>query len=143
MGQGLAPDLAVAFLSKIEKPASSLPLSTDYWLAFLNVQLQLLRGWYRKPSNKNIIVHYSSAHPLNTKKVTVGDILDRFCNFIRRRIQKGSIVLAYRVSQQKGCDLNRGQLNGVLGLMSSAIRACLQKANIQDDVRVFEVPPQN
>ncbi|VDL82307.1 unnamed protein product [Nippostrongylus brasiliensis] len=49
---------------------------TGRWLPYLNVQVSLARGkfhtrWYRKPSSKNIIVHFRSAHPSQTKKAVV------------------------------------------------------------------------
>ena len=49
---------------------------TENWLAFLNVQVNISRGtyhtrWYRKPASKNILVHYSSAHPTSVKKAVV------------------------------------------------------------------------
>ncbi|XGW33962.1 hypothetical protein V3C99_018028 [Haemonchus contortus] len=49
---------------------------SESWLTFLNVQVRLHSGmlstkWYRKPSNKNIIVHCHSAHPFQTKRAVV------------------------------------------------------------------------
>ncbi|VDP00898.1 unnamed protein product [Heligmosomoides polygyrus] len=49
---------------------------TENWLAFLNVQVHLSDGicrtrWYRKPTNRNIIVHCTSAHPTSMKKAVV------------------------------------------------------------------------
>ncbi|KAJ1354296.1 hypothetical protein KIN20_038397 [Parelaphostrongylus tenuis] len=48
-------------------------LPKDDWLQFLNVQINLTESgyitkWYRKPSNKNVLVHYLSSHPSHTKK---------------------------------------------------------------------------
>ena len=45
----------------------------ENWLPFLNVQINLsengyITKWYRKPSSKNILVHYLSSHPSNTKR---------------------------------------------------------------------------
>ena len=55
-----------------EKPVNN-------WLPFLNVEVHLSKGqyrtkWYRKPSNKNILVHYLSAHPSKTKKAVIGNM---------------------------------------------------------------------
>ncbi|KAK6735610.1 hypothetical protein RB195_018681 [Necator americanus] len=49
-----------------EKPQSN-------WLPFLNIQFGISNGtyqtkWYRKSSNKNILVHFLSAHPSHMKK---------------------------------------------------------------------------
>uniref|UniRef100_A0A7I4Y1R4 Reverse transcriptase domain-containing protein n=1 Tax=Haemonchus contortus TaxID=6289 RepID=A0A7I4Y1R4_HAECO len=49
---------------------------SESWLPFLYVQVKLHSGmlstkWYRKPSNKNIIVHCHSAHPFQTKRAVV------------------------------------------------------------------------
>ncbi|VDM60210.1 unnamed protein product [Angiostrongylus costaricensis] len=46
------------------------------WLPFLDVQINLsssgyLTKWYRKPSNKNILVHFLSSHPSHTKRAIV------------------------------------------------------------------------
>lgn len=116
MGQRLAPVLAIAFMSKIERPvlerrpllycryiddcfivcptqnemdtcfdllnqqAEHIKLTrekpTDQWLPFLNAEVRLSQStfqtrWYRKPSNKNIIVHFRSAHARSTKRATV------------------------------------------------------------------------
>ena len=48
----------------------------DGWLPFLNTQLMLADGtvrvrWYRKESNKNIILHAKSAHPTAMKRAVV------------------------------------------------------------------------
>uniref|UniRef100_A0A7I4Z1G1 Reverse transcriptase domain-containing protein n=1 Tax=Haemonchus contortus TaxID=6289 RepID=A0A7I4Z1G1_HAECO len=120
MGQRLAPVLAIAYMSKIEKPVLDrrpvlycryvddcfVACSTqkemdkcfellnsqadnirftreklnDKWLPFLNMQVQLERGflrtkWYRKPTSKNILVHSRSAHPRKIKRaITVNMI---------------------------------------------------------------------
>uniref|UniRef100_A0A0K0DGE5 Reverse transcriptase domain-containing protein n=1 Tax=Angiostrongylus cantonensis TaxID=6313 RepID=A0A0K0DGE5_ANGCA len=48
----------------------------ETWLPFLNVQVNLsnsgyMTKWYRKPSNKNILVHFLSSHPSHTKRALV------------------------------------------------------------------------
>ncbi|KAK6763675.1 hypothetical protein RB195_024122 [Necator americanus] len=50
----------------------------DNWLAFLDVNIYLRNEicktkWYRKPSSKNILIHYLSAHPSKTKKSVIGN----------------------------------------------------------------------
>ncbi|VDL71734.1 unnamed protein product [Nippostrongylus brasiliensis] len=49
---------------------------TGRWMPYLNVQVSLAQGkfhtrWYRKPSSKNIAVHFRSVHPSQTKKAVV------------------------------------------------------------------------
>ncbi|VDP08893.1 unnamed protein product [Heligmosomoides polygyrus] len=49
---------------------------TNDWLPFLNVQVHISRNtfytkWYRKPGNKNILVHCRSAHPSSTKRAII------------------------------------------------------------------------
>uniref|UniRef100_A0A7I4Z3E4 Reverse transcriptase domain-containing protein n=1 Tax=Haemonchus contortus TaxID=6289 RepID=A0A7I4Z3E4_HAECO len=120
MGQRLAPLLAIAYMSKIEKPvldrrpvlycryvhdcfvvcstqkemdkcfelltsqADNIRFTrekpNDRWLPFLNMQVQLERGflrtkWYRKPTSKNILVHFRSAHPRKIKRAITANMI--------------------------------------------------------------------
>ncbi|VDM58650.1 unnamed protein product [Angiostrongylus costaricensis] len=48
----------------------------EKWLPFLNVQIHLsengyITKWYRKPSSKNILVHYLSSHPSYTERALI------------------------------------------------------------------------
>ena len=52
---------------------------SEKWLAFLNVEVYLANGtyrtrWFRKPSNKNILVHYRSAHPRSIKGSVISNM---------------------------------------------------------------------
>ncbi|KAK6732733.1 hypothetical protein RB195_016849 [Necator americanus] len=49
------------------------------WLPFLNIQVGISNGtyqtkWYRKPGNKNISVHFLSAHPFHMKKAVLNNM---------------------------------------------------------------------
>ena len=53
----------------------------DNWLPFLNVEVFLSNSeyktkWYHKLNNKNILIHYLSAHPTRTKKAVIGNIFE-------------------------------------------------------------------
>nr|CDJ88988.1 Hypothetical protein CBG20427 [Haemonchus contortus] len=52
----------------------------DKRLPFLNMQVQLERGflrtkWYRKPTSKNILVHFGSAHPRKLKRAITANVI--------------------------------------------------------------------
>ncbi|KAK6736233.1 hypothetical protein RB195_019109 [Necator americanus] len=49
------------------------------WLPFLNIQVGISNGtyqtkWNRKPSNKNMLVHFLSAHPFHMKKAVLNNM---------------------------------------------------------------------
>ena len=65
----------------------------DNWLPFLNVQINLnqggyIRKWYRKPSNKNILVHYLSSHPSHTKRALIRNMFQTARNVCTGRKEK-------------------------------------------------------
>ncbi|EYC22110.1 hypothetical protein Y032_0018g3720 [Ancylostoma ceylanicum] len=80
----------------------------DDWLPFLNAQINITNGicrtkWYRKPSNKNILVHFRSAHPTHAKKAIVTNMFRtaaRVCSGIEEK--KESLALAQRVAAMNG-----------------------------------------
>ncbi|KAK6729541.1 hypothetical protein RB195_006533 [Necator americanus] len=49
------------------------------WLPLLSIQVGISNGtyqtkWYRNPSNKNILVHFLSAHPFHMKKAMINNV---------------------------------------------------------------------
>ncbi|KAK6726235.1 hypothetical protein RB195_004512 [Necator americanus] len=212
MGQRLAPTLAVAFMSKVEKPLlERKPLlycryiddccivcptqaemdscfdllnkqsqyikftrekPKDNWLPFLNVQVHLCRGnwktkWYRKPSCKNILIHYQSAHPWRTKKSVIENMFKTAATVSSEA--QGRIVsinMANRIAQSNGYPAKVSHSNRshaterrchrveqatkipfclpfISDDMSNAVRASLRQAGLQDSVRVVDIPPVN
>ncbi|XGW03988.1 hypothetical protein V3C99_015267 [Haemonchus contortus] len=148
-----------------EKPAEN-------WLAFLNVQIQFSHGiqknkWYRKSSSKNILVHCSSAHPLKTKTAVVKNMFKTASAVSSEGdFRAESMEMARQIAQENGYGCNgqpawrkrRARMEHaqeeertkvpfcvpfVSDEMSAAIRACLRKADLQDSVRVVEIPPSN
>ena len=81
---------------------------TDNWLPFLNVQMQLSGGtfrtrWYRKPSSKNVLVHYTSAHPAQVKKSIVANMYRTAMNVSSDRQQRDySLNLADHIAKSNG-----------------------------------------
>ena len=80
----------------------------DNWLAFLNVQVHLSKGvcrtmWYRKPSSKNIIVHFSSAHSSGTKKAIIKNMYRTAAAVSSGAEERtASIEIAHRVAEANG-----------------------------------------
>uniref|UniRef100_A0A7I4Y0P3 Reverse transcriptase domain-containing protein n=1 Tax=Haemonchus contortus TaxID=6289 RepID=A0A7I4Y0P3_HAECO len=213
MGQRLAPVLAIAYMSKIEKPildrrpalysryiddcliicssqeemdicfdilnnrADQIKFTRESpresWLPFLNIQIQLARGtvrtkWYRKPSCKNILIHYRSAHPLRTKQSVINNMF-RVASKVSSDtdLKTESLDIARRVALSNGYPHCRGgsQRGGhfphrrirerapvnkvafclpfISEEMSRAIRSSLTRCDLQEEVMVVEIPPGN
>ncbi|EYC07940.1 hypothetical protein Y032_0068g213 [Ancylostoma ceylanicum] len=78
------------------------------WLPFLNAQINIAHGicrtkWYRKPSNKNILVHFLSAHPAHAKKAIVTNMFrtaTRVCSGLEEKEE--SLAFAQRVAAMNG-----------------------------------------
>ncbi|KAK6031035.1 hypothetical protein OSTOST_02817 [Ostertagia ostertagi] len=76
----VACDVCLPLISLPEHKKRSQKKPTDSWLAFLNVQVQITAGtfktkWYQKPASKNILIHFSSVHPSNTKKAIIRNMM--------------------------------------------------------------------
>uniref|UniRef100_A0A7I4YQ85 Reverse transcriptase domain-containing protein n=1 Tax=Haemonchus contortus TaxID=6289 RepID=A0A7I4YQ85_HAECO len=211
MGQRLAPVLAIAYMSKIEKPildrrpvlysryiddcliicptqeemdicfdilnnrADQIKFTRERprenWLPFLNIQIQLARGtvrtkWYRKPSCKNILIHYRSAHPIRTKQSVISNMfrvaskvssdtdLKTESLDIARRIavsngypnrckgsQRGGHFPPRRIYEQAPVNKVTFCLPFISDEMSRAIRACVTRCDLKEEVMVVEIPP--
>ena len=80
----------------------------DNWLPFLNVQINLnqsgyITKWYRKPSNKNTLVHYLSSHPSHTKRALLRNMFQTAKNVCTGRKEKEeSITLARNIAITNG-----------------------------------------
>ncbi|XGW16426.1 hypothetical protein V3C99_001696, partial [Haemonchus contortus] len=144
----------------------------DTWLPFLNMQVQLERGflrtkWYRKPTSKNILVHFRSAHPLKTKQAITRNMF-RTAKMVSSgdREVAESVELARKVAITNGYPLKEQSLRRpprsrphghtdeslekvtfclpfVSDSVSSDVRTALRKCGLDDMVRVVEVPPTN
>ncbi|EYB83018.1 hypothetical protein Y032_0345g3120 [Ancylostoma ceylanicum] len=141
------------------------------WLAFLNVQVHLSNGecktrWYRKPSNKNILIHFLSAHPNKMKKSVIGNMYSTAARVSSDDHERdNSLKLARRIATSNGYPakehsrithlLRSRQRVGentekiafcipfISDEMSKEVRGCLRRAGLQDAVRVVEIPPTN
>uniref|UniRef100_A0A7I4YNC5 Reverse transcriptase domain-containing protein n=1 Tax=Haemonchus contortus TaxID=6289 RepID=A0A7I4YNC5_HAECO len=212
MGQRLAPVLAIAYMSRIEKPlldrrpivhcryiddcfvvcsteeemdtcyellnrqAENIKFTRekprDNWLPFLNTQVRLEGGfyrtkWYRKPSSKNILVHFNSAHPFRTKRTIKSNMFKTAILVSSGRQEKAdSLELARKIALSNGYPLapknsygahkkeHHGLTTGnsdkvafcipyISDAISSEIRAALHKCGLKDMVRVVEIAPEN
>uniref|UniRef100_A0A7I4YF79 30S ribosomal protein S7 n=1 Tax=Haemonchus contortus TaxID=6289 RepID=A0A7I4YF79_HAECO len=128
----------------------------------------MITKWYRKPSNKNIIVHYHSAHPFyieravvknmfrTAKKVCTGederkesikmacDIaeMNGYRNFpTTRRATSGGVILRH------GSTSIDGKIPLVLPFISdevsATIRKCLKRSGLENAVAIVNVPSLN
>ncbi|EYB98888.1 hypothetical protein Y032_0127g1402 [Ancylostoma ceylanicum] len=81
---------------------------TNGCLPFLNVQLRITEGvywtkWYRKPSSKNILVHFLSAHPTHMKRAVVTNIFRTATKVCSGPAEKEeSLVLARQIAASNG-----------------------------------------
>ena len=141
----------------------------ENWLPFLNVQIKLSENgyvtkWYRKPSNKNIIVHCLSSHPSHTKRAIVKSMFRTATNVCTGGEQKEeSLALAREIAISNGYkavasrDRFRGRtmppndlssenkvpfiLPFISNEITTAIKRCLRRAGLDNSVRVIEIPP--
>ena len=146
----------------------------DGWLPFLNVKVNISNGdfltkWYRKPSNKNILVHFHRcfiAHPVQTKKAVIRNMFrtaSSVCSGTEER--KESLAMARMVAASNGyrCPPRRRGRRVLLPQqaesavtekipfcvpfisdeVSIAIRRCLRKVGLDNSVSVVEMPPNN
>ncbi|XGW23140.1 hypothetical protein V3C99_005411 [Haemonchus contortus] len=145
----------------------------ENWLPFLNIQVQLSRGtvrtkWYRKPSCKNILIHCHSAHPIRTKQSVIRnmfriasrvssdtDLMTESLD-LARKVARSNGYPGFHQDSQRGGHFTHRRLRpqasvnkAVLCLpfiseeMSRAIRACVTRCDLQEEVRVVEIPPGN
>ena len=140
----------------------------DNWLPFLNVQINLNQGgyitkWYRKPSNKNILVHYLSSHPSHTKRALIRNMFQTARNVCTGRKEKEeSITLARNIAIANGYEsASRSRFRGkapiakcwssesrvtfnlpfISDKISIAAKQCLKRAGLEDSVTLIEIPP--
>ncbi|KAK6763404.1 hypothetical protein RB195_023922 [Necator americanus] len=134
------------------------------WLPFLNVQVHISNRthrtkWYRKPSNKNILVHFVSAHPTQVKRSVVRNMFRTATSVCTgREERRESIELARKIAVSNGYTpmwsiTKRAQTRNKSGMekvpfcvplisdeVSTAIRRCLRKAKLEECVAIVELP---
>ncbi|KAK6735197.1 hypothetical protein RB195_018401 [Necator americanus] len=142
------------------------------WLPFLNIQVGSSNGtyqtkWYHKPSNKNILVHFLSAHPFHMKKAVLNNMFRTartVCSGPEER--KESLTLAHEIAVSNGYEIRTSETRRyrserarqlenlttdkiplcfpyISDEVSAAIRRCLRKADFYSSVSVVEIPPNN
>ena len=146
------------------------------WLPFLNVQVKscedsYLTKWYRKPSNKNILLHAISAHPNRMKKAVIRNMF-RTASAVSSGPQEReeSRSLARMVAVSNGYhEYNRSTPQStwhrnvrdsradsqdiesripfyvpfISDEVTTAIRQCLKRASMDKIVTVIDIPPSN
>ncbi|EYC03619.1 hypothetical protein Y032_0092g2523 [Ancylostoma ceylanicum] len=138
------------------------------WLPFLNTQINLSRGnvrvkWYRKESCKNILIHARSAHPIAMKRAVIRNMFktaNELCTGDQERQESRSIaskiavVNGYTVfphrskSRVESGDVSPQNklplcLPFISDRISSAVRRCIIQAQVQNDVRLENIPNDN
>ncbi|EYC29815.1 hypothetical protein Y032_0005g2276 [Ancylostoma ceylanicum] len=141
----------------------------DGWLAYLNIQLMLSNGvvrvkWYRKESSKNIIVHAASAHPTAVKRAVIRNMLKTATDVCSGEIERqGSLKQAFDILHSNGYQTKPRKTRRLLNVsstversdklllwlpfisdrISAAIRKCLIRAQLHDDVVLVNIPNDN
>ncbi|EYC44537.1 hypothetical protein Y032_0458g1830 [Ancylostoma ceylanicum] len=140
----------------------------DGWLPYLNTQLMLCNGvvrvkWYRKESSKNIIVHAASAHPVAVKRAVIHNMLKTATSVCSGEVERQeSLNLASNILYSNGYKAKprtktprisnspreRGSklllcLPFISDRISTAIRQCLKRAQLHDDVTLVNIPNDN
>uniref|UniRef100_A0A0K0DNU2 Reverse transcriptase domain-containing protein n=1 Tax=Angiostrongylus cantonensis TaxID=6313 RepID=A0A0K0DNU2_ANGCA len=141
----------------------------ENWLSFLNVQINLAENgyitkWYRKPSTKNILVHYLSSHPSHTKRALVRNMFQMATSVCTGREQKEesrNLVREIAVSNGYETVAPRDRCRGkakpqndsssdsevpfILPFISNELSAaksrCLRRTGLVNSVRIVEIPP--
>ncbi|EYC43648.1 hypothetical protein Y032_0485g2323 [Ancylostoma ceylanicum] len=145
---------------------------TGEWLPFLNVQIEISSGthqtkWYRKASNKNILVHIRSAHPRETKKAVIKNMFRTASQVCSGPEEKGeSLALARKIATSNGYVDSAAQnrlrrkthsretelatadkipfcIPFISDEVSAAIRQRLRRSSLDSIVSVVEIPPSN
>ncbi|EYC20993.1 hypothetical protein Y032_0020g172 [Ancylostoma ceylanicum] len=141
----------------------------DGWLPYLNTQLMLSNGvvrvkWYRKESSKNIIVHAASAHPIAVKRAVIRNMLKTATDVCSGEIERQeSLEQAFNILHNNGyqtkprktrklrnASFTEERSNKLLlclpfvsDRISAAIRKCLIRAQLHDDVVLVNIPNDN
>ena len=144
------------------------------WLPFLNVEVCITGGsyrtrWYRKPSNKNIIVHCSSSHPAQTKRAVVRNMFRTAIGVCTGREEKQYSISKARdiavsngytpsgsFDRRQGRNTQRATHSGnsvqekitfcvpfISDEVSKAVRLCLRRSDLDSLVTMVEIPPDN
>ena len=140
----------------------------DGWLPFLNTQINLSNGslrvkWFRKGSSKNILIHASSAHPTAVKRAVIRNMLKTatgVCTGDSERQESKALATQIALSNGYNVSPNRSVLRHrrnptsspsscskiplcipfISDRVSVAINQCIVRAQLQNDVRLVNIP---
>ncbi|EYC04498.1 hypothetical protein Y032_0087g2047 [Ancylostoma ceylanicum] len=147
----------------------------ENWLPFLNVEIHLHGGtyrtkWFRKPSSRNIIVHYKSSHPAHTKTAVVRNMFHTAKSVCSGTEEKQeSVRLARSIAESNGYvstapyvkrkrhvatptnnqrDTNPQEkiplcIPFISDELSRSIRLCLKKSGLDGFVNLVDIPSDN
>ena len=141
------------------------------WLSFLNTQVSLSGGtlrvkWYRKESSKNILIHATSAHPAAVKHAVINNMFKTAVEVCTGDTERNeSLKLAFKIAQSNGYkELHRRRRSSSRHVMSNrslrqnklplcvpffsdkvtkAIKQCIERAQLQNDVMLINIPNDN
>ncbi|EYC21311.1 hypothetical protein Y032_0019g3745 [Ancylostoma ceylanicum] len=139
------------------------------WLPFLNTQLKISNGmvhvkWYRKESCKNIVIHARSAHPMTVKRAVIRNMFKTAVEVSSGEAERQeSTRLASVIARENGY-FSRGQQHRrartgsktneyhdklplcipfISDRISDAIKKCLARSQLQNDVVLINIPNDN
>ena len=145
----------------------------DGWLSFLNTQINLSDGalhvkWYRKETSKNILIHANSAHPSAIKRAVIRNMFKtatEVCTGQSERLESrrlaAQIALSngYNIQQTRQRRSRRSRLHAatsqtmrnkipfcipfISDKVSMAIKQCIARSQLQDDVILVDIPNDN
>ncbi|EYC06837.1 hypothetical protein Y032_0073g732 [Ancylostoma ceylanicum] len=139
------------------------------WLPYLNTQVKLSRGivdakWYRKETSKNILIHVNSAHPAAMKRAVIRNMFKTAVEVCTGEVERSeSRRVASQIARSNGYSVpprksrtstenrDRSQRENKLPLFlpfisdrfSAAVRQCLHRAQLQNDVLLVSIPNDN
>ena len=137
------------------------------WISFLDTQVRVGNKvetrWYRKPSNRNILLHKKSAHPMRMKSNIISNTLARVNIASSREHLKTSKNLALKIIENNGyhIDLSKKRLNNrtirssvknlkkgpilkipfICEKFTREIQKCIKAYNLP--IQVVTIPPPN
>ncbi|EYB87797.1 hypothetical protein Y032_0257g408 [Ancylostoma ceylanicum] len=139
------------------------------WLPYLNTQVKLSKGivtikWYRKETSKNILIHASSAHPAAMKRAVIRNMFKtavEVCTGEVERCESRKIAAQIAISNGYSASQRRFKphvessnqfqrehklplfLPFISDKFDAAIRQCLARAQLQNDVLLVSIPNDN
>ena len=143
----------------------------DGWLPYLNTQIHLSGStahvkWYRKDASQNILLHAKSAHPVAMKRAVIRNMfrtVAEICtgdeellesrNLAKTIVRSNGYSIAQNRSRRSMRSMNTRQdllstkvplcVPFISDKVTSAIRKCITRAQLENDVILINIPNDN